>query len=180
MRKFMMLVLAGMTISLSGLAWAQKLASPRRPVPVMRSDREQRDADPLTVGSNSVTPATITFTSSTPDNAQTNATTEVKLKTTALTGTTTWRVWAKAGAANFTGCNTPPMTSVTMTCGTATNITCVSGTLAMSNTGNGTEVASGTGNKTASFYITYSFQDGWNYSVGTSCTLSVSYIYTQP
>jgi hypothetical protein len=72
------------------------------------------------------------------------------------------------------------MSSVTMTCGTATAITCIAGTLAMSNTGNGTEVATGTGNKTASFYITYTFQDAWNYSVGTGCTLNMSYIYTQP
>jgi len=179
MRRFMML-LAGLTIFLAGLAWAQKPTSPRRPTPVMRTQPVLRDAVPMTVGTYSVAPATITFTSSTPDNTQTNATTKVSLRTTALGGGTTWRVWAKAGAANFTGCNTPPMSSVTMTCGTATAITCIAGTLAMSNTGNGTEVATGTGNKTASFYITYTFQDAWNYSVGTGCTLNMSYIYTQP
>ncbi len=179
MRGFMMLVLAGATLLFSGLAWAQKLPGSRRPIPVMHSELMQKEAVPLNVGSNSVTPGTITFTSSTPDNTQTSSTTEVKLTTSGLTGNETWRVWAKAGAANFTGCNTPPMTSMTVACGTATKVTCQA-SAALSNTGNGTEVASGTGNKTASFYITYTFQDAWNYTVGTSCTLSVSYIYTQP
>jgi len=150
MRRFMML-LSGLTIFLAGLAWAQKPTSPRRPIPVMQTQPVQKNAVPMAVSNHSVAPLTVTFTSSTPDNTQTNATTEVKLRTTALTGTTTWRVWAKAGATNFTGCNTPPMTSVAMTCGTATAITCISGTLPMSNTGTGTEVATGTGNKTASF-----------------------------
>jgi hypothetical protein len=51
----------------------------------------------------------------------------------------------------------------------------------LSSTGNGTTVATGSGNHTtASFYITYTFQDAWNYSVGSSCQLTVSYIYTEP
>lgn len=179
MRKLMMLMLAGATLLPSGLAWAQKQANSRRPAPAMQFAKTQKDVVPLTVGSNSVTPATVTFTSSTPDNTQTSSATEVKLTTSGLSGTATWRVWAKAAAANFTGCNTPPMTSVTAACGTAANVTC-SASAALNNTGNGTQVASGTGNKTASFYITYTFQDAWNYIEGKSCTLSVSYIYTQP
>ncbi len=177
MRTFTML--AGTILLLSGLAWAQKQANSRRPAPVMQFEKTQKDVVPLAVGSTSVSPATVTFTSSTPDNTQTNSTTQVKLTTSGLTGSATWHVWAKAAAASFTGCNTPPMTSVTVACGTATNVTC-SASAALSDTSDGTEVASGTGNKTASFYITYTFQDAWNYSEGTSCTLSVSYIYTQP
>ena len=67
----------------------------------------------MTVSTYSVTPATITFTSSTPDSTQTNATTKVSFRTSGPTGHD-FHVYAKAGAANFTGCNNPPMTSVTV------------------------------------------------------------------
>ena len=71
---------------------------------------------PLTVGSGSVTPATITFTSSTPDGTQTNSTTKVSF-TRSRALPRAFHVYAKAGAANFTGCNTPPTSSVTVACG---------------------------------------------------------------
>jgi hypothetical protein len=28
--------------------------------------------------------------------------------------------------------------------------------------------------------VTYAFQDGWNNKVGTGCSLSVSFVYTEP
>ena len=134
----------------------------------MRSVQVQKAVVPLTVSTPiSVTPATITFTSSTPDSTQTNATTKVSFKVRASPAS--FHVYAKAGAANFTGCNTPPMTSVTVACGTATGVTCAA-SAPLSNTGNGTTVATGSGNHNpASFHVTYTFQDAWNYSVGSAC-----------
>ena len=126
----------------------------------------------------SVTPATITFTSSTPDGTQVSATTAVSFRV--RSAPASFHVYAKAGATTFTGCNTPPMTAVTVACGTASNVTCAA-SAPLSSTGNGTVVASGSGSHNpASFHVTYTFQDAWNYSVGTGCQLSVSYIYTEP
>ncbi|MGO8818024.1 MAG: hypothetical protein ACLQVG_25550 [Terriglobia bacterium] len=178
MRKLIMLMLAGTTLLPSGLAWAQKRVNSRRPAPVMQSEKALKDVVPLTVGSGSVTPASITLTSATPDGTQTNSTTKVSFKVTSSPAS--FHVYAKAGAANFTGCNTPPTSSVTVACGSASGVTCAA-SAALSNTGNGTTVATGSGNHTtASFNLTYTFQDAWNYSVGSTCQLTVSYIYTEP
>jgi len=179
MRRFIMLLLAGVTLRFTGLAWAQRQTGSRRPTPVMRSAQEQRGPVIMTVSNPiSVTPAAITFTSSTPDGTQVNATSVVSFRVRA--NPAGFHVYAKAGAANFTGCNNPPMTSVTVACGTPTGVTCAA-SAPLSNTGNGTTVASGRlSHNPASFHVTYTFQDAWNYSVGSACTLSVSYIYTEP
>jgi hypothetical protein len=180
MSRYTMMALASLALFLAGSARAQKLTGPRRPTPVMRSGQAQKEPVPLTGTpiNPGVNPATITFTSSTPDGTQTNGTTKVQFRVTF--NPASFHVYAKAGAANFTGCNTPPMTSVTVACGTPTGVTCVA-SAPLSNTGNGTAVATGKGNHNpASFYITYTFQDAWNYSVGSSCQLTVSYLYTEP
>lgn len=179
MRRFMILLLVGQTIFVTGLAWGQMPTGPRRPTPVMRSAQKEKPPVIMTVSNPiSLTPATITFSSSTPGSAQVNATTLVSFRVRA--NPASFHVYAKAGAANFTGCNTPPMTSVTVACGTPNGVTCAAST-PLSNTGNGTTVATGGGNHNpASFYITYTFQDAWNYSVGSACQITVSYIYTEP
>jgi len=176
----MMSMLACISFFATGTSWAQRgAAGSRRPIPVMRSAHFQQTAVPLTVTTPmSVTPTGVTFTSSTPDSTKTDATTKVSFKVTNSPGS--FHVYAKAGATNFTGCNTPPASSVTVTCGTASGVTCAAAAT-LTSTGNGTTVATGSGNHTtASFYITYTFQDAWNYTVGSSCQLSVSYIYTEP
>jgi hypothetical protein len=125
-----------------------------------------------------VTPASITFTSSTPDSTQINSATLVSFRVTG--NPASFHVYARASAANFTGCNTPPASSVTVACGTPTGVTCAA-SAPLSNTGNGTTVATGSRNHNpASFHATYTFQDAWNYSVGSSCQLTVSYLYTEP
>ena len=179
MSRSMMLVLAGLSLFVAGSAWAQKVSGPRRATPVMRSAQIIRTAVPLTVTTPiSVTPASVIFTSSTPDSAKTDATTKVSFRVTSSPAS--FHVYAKAGATNFTGCNTPPASSVKATCGTASGVTCAAAA-PLSSTGNGTTVATGSGNHNpASFYITYTFQDAWNYRVGSSCQLTVSYIYTEP
>ena len=178
MRRFMMFVLAGLTILLAGLAWAQKPTAPRRPTPVMRSGRAPQVVDRTVSTPISVTPATITFTSSTPDGTQINSTTVVSFRVT--NNPASFHVYARAGAANFTGCNTPPASSVTVACGTASGVTCAA-SAPLSNTGNGTTVATGKGNHNpASFHATFTFNDAWNYSVGSTCQLTVSYLYTEP
>ena len=177
MHKLITFTTAGALVFGAGLAWAQKAATPRQPTPVIRSVAPQAVV-PSTASAYSVTPSTITFTSSTPSGKQTNATTLVSFR---VSGTpTSFHVYARAGAANFTGCNTPPASSVTVACGSASGVTCAA-SASLSNTGNGTTVATGSGNHySASFYVTYTFQDAWNYSVGSSCQLTVSYLYTQP
>lgn len=178
MRRLMMLLLAGATLLLSGLAWAQKIASPRRPTPVMHLELARKSVVPLTVSNGNVTPTAITFTSPTPDGAQTNSTTTVSFTVTGSPGA--FHIYAVAGAANFTGCNTPPASSITLTCGTANGVTCAA-PAPMTNAAAGTTVATGSGNHpTASFKITYTFQDAWTYSVGATCQNTVQYYYAEP
>lgn len=178
MHKLITFTTAGALVFGAGLAWAQKAATPRQPTPVIRSVQAPRAMVPSMASGYSVTPSTITFTSSTPSGTQTNATTSVRFTVSGYPAS--FHVYARAGAANFTGCNTPPASSVTVACGTASGVTCAA-SAPLSNTGNGTTVATGSGNHNpASFYVTYTFHDAWNYSVGSSCQLTVSYIYTEP
>ena len=180
MRKPMMLVLTGPTILLAGLAWAQKTAAPRQPTPVIRSVQAAQAVTPLTASNGSVLPTTITFPTSTNPNGSVSDSGSTKVQFTVTNNPASFHVYARAGAANFTGCNTPPASSVTVACGSASGVTCAP-SASLSNTGNGTTVATGSGNHSpASFYVTYTFQDAWNYSVGSSCQLTVSYLYTQP
>jgi hypothetical protein len=175
----LMSLLAGLSLLVEGTAWGQKLGAPRRPTPTMQSMQAPPGLVPLTVSNPiSVTPVSITFTSSTPDNTQTNSTTLVSFRV--RNNPASFHVYARAGAASFTGCNNPPASSVRVACGTPTGVTCAA-SAPLTNTGNGTTVATGSGNHNpASFYVTYTFQDAWSYSVGSSCQLTVSYIYTEP
>ena len=133
---------------------------------------------PLTVTNGNVTPTAVTFTSSTPDITQVNATTKISF--TVTNNPAAFHIYAVAGAANFTGCNTPPANSVTAACGTPVGVTCAA-SAPLSNGTNGTTVATGRGNHNpASFNITYTFQDAWNYSVGSTCQLTMTYYYSEP
>ena len=52
---------------------------------------------------------------------------------------------------------------------------------ALSSTGNGTTVATGSGTQfPASFTVTFTFQDAWNYQVGSGCSLTVDWLETEP
>jgi hypothetical protein len=125
-----------------------------------------------------VSPTAITFTSSTPDGTQTNSATKISF--TVTNNPPAFHVYAVAGAANFTGCNTPPDSSVTLTCGNASGVTCAAAG-ALTNAAAGTTVATGSGNHaTASFTVTYTFQDAWTYSVGATCQNTVQYYYSEP
>ena len=179
MRRFIMLLLAGTTLLFTGLAWAQKQTGSRRPNPVIRSAPAQRaGVRPLTVSNGNVTPTAITFTSSTPDNTQTNNSTKVSFTVTG--NPAAFHVYAVAGAANFTGCNTPPVSSITATCGTPVGVTCAAAA-PLTNAAAGTTVATGSGNHaTASFIVTLTFQDAWNYSVGATCQNTLQYYYSEP
>jgi hypothetical protein len=180
MRKLIMFTTAGALVFAAGLAWAQKAAAPRRPTPVIRSVQGPQGLTPFDVSKNSVTPLSIILpTSTNPDGSVSDSgTTTVQFKTTA--NPSHFTVYAKAAASSFTGCNNPPASSVTVACSTATGVTC-GAAAALSSTGNGTTVATGSGNwNPAQFYVTYTFQDGWSYQVGSSCALGVQYIYTEP
>ena len=176
---FVRFTFAAVFAAMAGLVWAQKPSGPRRPTPVVRPpDVSQGVSERYVSVPYSVTPANITFTSSTPDSTQTNATTVVSFRVRGRPAS--FHVYALAGAARFTGCNTPPAGSVTVACNTPVGVTCA-GSAPLTNTGNGTTVATGTGSHNpASFHATYTFQDDWSNQVGTGCTLNVSYIYTEP
>jgi hypothetical protein len=133
-----------------------------------------------TVSNGSVTPSSVTFTSSNPAGTVTGtpSTTTVSFRTSGAPAAFT--VHAKAVTPNFTGCNTPPASAVTVSCSSASGVTCA-GAAALSNTGNGTTVATGSGNHNpASLVITYNFQDSWKYRQGASCSISTQIIYTEP
>ena len=188
MRKFLLLATVSAFGLTGGLVWAQKAASARRPTPVLPPAQMQQESAvvPMAVSNYSVTPATVTFTSSNPStSAAGSATTTVRFRTSGLVApNNTWRLWIQASAASFTGCNAPPAGGVTVTCASvSTGMACVASgaTLSPSAPPAATEVASGTGNHNPNTVtVTYTFQDGWNYQVGTGCSLGVSYIYTSP
>jgi hypothetical protein len=181
MRRFIKLVTVGAVVSAVGLAWAQKPAKPRQPVPVISSKETGQTRTPFIAFGGSVTPGSVTFTSSNPDGSVTGSSTATVSFNTFLSPTH-FTVYAKAVSANFTGCNSPPASSVTVACSTPSGVTCAA-SAALTNTGNGTTVAAGSGNHfptAASFAVTYTFHDAWSYQVGTSCSLSVQYLYTEP
>jgi hypothetical protein len=132
-------------------------------------------------GSNgSVIPSSVTFTSGNPAGSVTGApaTTTVSFKSSANPAAFT--VHIKAVTPNFTGCNTPPASAVTVSCSSASGVTCA-GAATLSNSGNGTTVATGTGNHNpATLVLTYNFQDSWKYQQGASCSISTQIIYTEP
>jgi hypothetical protein len=106
------------------------------------------------------------------------ATSNVSFRTTLFPAAFT--VHVKAVTPNFTGCNTPPASAVTVSCSSASGVTCA-GAAALSTSGNGTTVATGTGNHNpATFVLTYNFQDSWKYQQGASCSISTQIIYTEP
>ncbi len=184
MRKCMWFVTMELLVFAGGLAWAQKgSVKPRQPVPFRTSVLPPPTFGPLAVRNTSVLPGAVTFTSSNPASSVTGTpnTTTVQFRTTAHP---IFSVYARAAGPNFScsGGTTPPVNSVTLTCSGATGkAVCQSGTLTLTDMGNGVKVAGGSGNANPNtFNVTYTFQDSWTYSAGSSCTLSVSYIYTEP
>jgi hypothetical protein len=132
----------------------------------------------MTVSNGNVTPTAITFTSSNPAGTQTNSATTISFTVTG--NPAAFHLYAVAGAANFTGCNTPPVSSITATCGNPSGVTCAAAA-PLTNAATGTTVATGSGNHaTASFTVTLTFQDAWNYSVGASCQNTLQYYYSEP
>ena len=133
-----------------------------------------------TVSNGSVTPGSVTFTSTNPDGTvtATPSTTTVSFRT--RLNPASFTVHVKAVTPNFTGCNAPPASAVTVSCSSASGVTCA-GAAALSSTGNGTTVATGKGNHNpASLVLTYSFQDSWTYQQGASCSINTQVIYTEP
>jgi hypothetical protein len=179
MRKFVLFTIASVLLLVEGLAWAQKPVNPRQPTPVISPGQTRQTVTPLVAFGGSVTPASVTFTSSNPDGSVTGSSTATVSFFTFL-NPTHFTVYAKAASANFTGCNTPPAGSITAACSAPTGVTCAA-SAALTSTGNGTTVATGSGNQLpARFTVTYTFQDGWSYQVGTGCPLTVQYLYTEP
>jgi hypothetical protein len=177
MRKFLIMAAIGVWGLATGLAWAQKGTGPRRLTPVIPSAQQKEAAHPQIAWGGTITPATVTLTSSNPNGTAT-ATGTVSFDVVPTTGNS-FTVSAKAAAANFTGCNTPAAGSVTVACSAPSGVTCAA-SAPLTSTGNGTTVATGTGNHIpASFTVTFTFQDAWNYQVGSGCTLTVDWIETE-
>jgi len=180
MHKLIMCTTAGALVFGAGLAWAQKAAAPRRPTPVSRAVQAAQAATPLTVSNGSVSPTTITFPTSTNPDGSVSDSGSTKVSFTVTNNPPAFHVYAQAGASSFTGCNTPPASAVTVACYNASGVTCAA-PAALSSGASGTTVVTGSGNHTlAQFYVTYTFKDSWSYQVGTSCTISVQYYYSEP
>ena len=179
LRQFVVFATAGSFVFALALAWAQQPTKARQPFPVRSSAQAPRGPIPFIVSNFSVTPASVTFTSSNPDGSVNgSATTTVQFKTTGNPAHFT--VYVQASAATFSGCNNPPAGSIVAACSAPTGVTC-SASSALTSSGNGTVVATGNGNvNPARFSVTYTFTDGWNFQVGASCSLTVQYVYTEP
>jgi hypothetical protein len=186
MRRCILLATMGMFIFGLGLAWAQKPSvKPRQPTPVISLQKlgPQGAVLPLLVSNTSVSPGSVTFTSANPDGSVTGLTnpTTVQFRTSGSPATGAFRVWARSGNGNFTGCNAPPAGNVTVACQSATTGVTCDAAAALTTAGNGTLVAHGSGNHNPNrVTVQYTFQDGWNFQVGTACSLSVTYYYTAP
>jgi len=171
MRRISFLAMIGGLLLAGGMAWAQKRAQPRQSTHIATFAKAQTSAQavPLTVSG-----GTVTFTSSNPNNSvQGSVTGSVSFTE---TGTGSFTIYALAETPTFTGCNAPPASSITVACSAPSGATCAS-PATLSSTGNGTVVATGTkGSGTKSFTVTYTFQDAWNYQVGSSCSLTVEYL----
>ena len=183
MRKITVFATTGLVIFSVGLAWAQKASvKPRQPTPVISLQQlgPQGPIIPFAVSNYTVTPGSVTFTSSNPAGSVTGSSTAtVQFRTTG--NPAAFRLWARASSANFTGCNSPPVNTVTVACETASTGVSCDAAGALTTGGNGTLVAHGSGNHNPNTVtVQYTFQDGWNFRVGTGCSLSVSYIYTAP
>jgi len=178
MRKFLIMAAMSVVLLATGFAWAQKATGPRRPTPVISSAQEKEAPRRLFAFGGTITPATLTFTSSNPNGTATGTGT-VSFYVIPTAGNN-FSVHAKAAAADFTGCNTPPAGSITVACSAPTGVTCAA-SAALLSTGNGTTVATGSGTQfPASFTVTFTFQDAWNYQVGSGCTLTVDWLETEP
>jgi hypothetical protein len=178
MCRIKLFVLTGMAILVTGLAWAQKQSGPRRPAPVMRSDDVDKRPVMKMITAGNLTPTAITFTSSTPDGAQSDGATKITFST---SGTPpAFHIYAVANAANFTGCNAPPASAVTAACANPSGVSCAA-SAPLTTAAAGTTLVTGKGNQTnASFNVNLTFQDAWNYSVGSTCQLIVTYYYSEP
>jgi hypothetical protein len=127
-----------------------------------------------------VTPSSITFTSPDPSANVTGAPASTTVSFRTHANPPAFSLHVKAVTPNFTGCNAPPASAVTVTCSGASGLTCA-GPAPLSNIGNGTTVATGGGNDhPASFVITYNFQDSWKYQQGASCSITTQIIYSEP
>jgi hypothetical protein len=171
-------------VGTGGLAWSQAQKASRRPAPINPAYRGPIPVGPFAVsaGQSSVTPGTVTFTSSNPGGGAVagSSTATVTFKT--VGNPAGFRIWAQALSSGFTGCNSPAASKVTVACQTATaGVTCA-GASALSSSAppSATLVASGSGNHTSTVTVGYTFQDAWNYQAGSACTLSVQYLYTEP
>lgn len=178
MRRIMIVTLAWLTIFGTGLAWAQKQVGTRRPTPVMAFSGEQKRPVMRTLSNGSLNPTAVTIISSTPDTTTSNTSTAITLQVTG--NPAAFHIYVVASAATFTGCNTPPVSSVKAACGTAVGVTCAA-SAPLTNAAAGITLASGRGNvNNGSFNVTYTFQDSWAYSVGSSCQTILTYYYSEP
>jgi len=127
----------------------------------------------------SVTPSSVTFTSGNPAGSVTGVPSTSTVAFQTHGGPASFTIHVKAVTPNFTGCNSPPATAVTVSCSSGSAVTC-NAAAPLINTGNGMTVGHGSGSQSASLKITYTFQDSWKYQQGASCSISTQIIYTEP
>jgi len=152
--------------------------SPSQALPAYATSQLPRRDTPQTLSAPESVTGSVTITSNNPQGTASNAGTAISFRV--KTAPASFHVYVRAGTANFTGCNTPPITAISVSCSAPTGVTCLAAA-PLTTTGNGTAVASGTGNHNpASFTATFTLTDAWNYQVGTACSETLTWVYTEP
>ena len=141
-----------------------------------------------TVSGLAVSPATISFSATDPDTAPSvagNSSATVSWSITGGSPSNTQSLSVQAGGSTFTGCNTVPVSAVTVTCGTTSSTrgpvpTCSAAftlSTAVQTLASGKEA---NGNASYTVVINYTLADSWKYVASPSCTLNLTYTLVAP
>jgi hypothetical protein len=134
------------------------------------------------ISNQSVTPAAITFTATSPDNSPVVSGSSSALVGWSIDGNTniSWTLSVSAPA-TFGSCPTVPASAVTVSCGTVSGGTggVCGGSRSLSTTP--TQIANGagaSGNRSYSASLSFTLQDSWKYIASSSCSVTVTYSIT--
>ncbi len=134
----------------------------------------------LAVSGPTVTPASISFTATNPDNAATVTGSASAVLRFSIAATSNWSV-AVSAPASFTNCSTVPVTAVTATATCTTTVgtsNCTSGALSTGGTTIATGRHTGSGADAYTITIAFTLADSWAYIASAACSLAVTYSIT--
>ena len=157
----------------------------RRPIPAVALPKVMVNGLAFAVmGSVTVSPPTITFSSPDPDTTPVNgsATATVAWR---MTGgpNKTWSLALNATSASFAGCPSVPVSAVQFSCQSVTpgdrgDGNCAGGTFTLSTTPSAPIASGGKQGGGQSHFVVvigFTFTDAWKYPANSSCTLTLTY-----